>query len=101
MKNKLPKKKIDWSKYSPFQQQVYKTIMKIPPGQVWTYGLVAAKMGKPGAARAVGTALAKNQDAPEIPCHRVVGSNNMGGYSAAGGMKRKFALLRKEGYKIS
>jgi methylated-DNA-[protein]-cysteine S-methyltransferase len=92
-------KKIDWSKYSPFQQKVYRQIMKIPKGQVWTYGLVALKIGHPGAARAVGTALKKNEDAPLIPCHRVVGATGMGGYSAPGGMKRKMELLKREGYK--
>ncbi len=90
--------KINWSKYTPFQQKVYRAILKIPKGQVWTYGLVARMIGQPGAARAVGNALGKNQDAPMIPCHRVVGYNSMGGYSAKGGVKRKLSLLRKEGY---
>jgi methylated-DNA-[protein]-cysteine S-methyltransferase len=92
-------KKIDWSKYTAFQQKVYKTILKIPKGRVLTYKEVAQRMGNPNAARAVGNALAKNMDAPYIPCHRVVGYNNMGGYSAAGGMKKKFSLLKKEGFK--
>ncbi len=91
--------KINWDKYTPFQQKVFKTILKIPKGQVWTYGQVARKMGEPKAARAVGGALAKNQDAPMIPCHRVVGYNDMGGYSARGGMKRKLQLLKTEGYR--
>jgi methylated-DNA-[protein]-cysteine S-methyltransferase len=94
-------KKINWEKYSPFQQKVYRTIMKIPAGEVWTYKLVAVKMGQPGAARAVGTALARNEDAPYIPCHRVVRSDgHLGGYSAPGGLKTKIKLLRKEGYPI-
>lgn len=92
-------KNIDWSKYTPFQQKVYRAIMKIPKGQVWTYGQVARKIGKPAAARAVGHALARNQDAPYIPCHRVVGSDGkMVGYSAPGGIKRKLKLLTAEGY---
>lgn len=90
---------IDWEKYTPFQQKVYKAIMKIPKGQVWTYGQVAKKIGKPQAARAIGQAMRRNQDAPVIPCHRVVGQNGMGGYSAPGGMKRKLQLLKKEGFK--
>ena len=92
-------KKIEWSKYTLFQQRVYKTISKIPAGQVWTYGQVAKKLGNPHLARAVGQALSKNQDAPDIPCHRVVSYNGLGGYSAAGGLKKKIKLLRKEGYK--
>jgi len=93
--------KINWSKYTPFQQKVYKAILKIPKGQVWTYKQVAIKIGKPRAARAVGHALARNQDAPFIPCHRVVGSTGkMVGYSASGGIRRKLEILKKEGYKI-
>jgi methylated-DNA-[protein]-cysteine S-methyltransferase len=90
---------IDWTKYTPFQQKVYKAILKIPKGQVWTYGQVARKIGKPKAARAVGQALSRNMDAPMIPCHRVIASNgDMRGYSAPGGIKYKIKLLKKEGY---
>jgi methylated-DNA-[protein]-cysteine S-methyltransferase len=92
-------RKINWNKYSPFQQKVYRAILKIPAGKVLTYGEVARIIGHPGAARAVGTALSKNQDAPFIPCHRVVGVNGMGGYSAAGGIKTKLKILKKEGYR--
>ena len=93
-------RKIDWDKYSEFQQKVYRAILKIPAGKVLTYGQVAKLIRKPGAARAVGTALSKNQDAPYIPCHRVVGSNGMGGYSGRGGIKGKIRLLKKEGYSL-
>lgn len=93
------KKKIDWSKYTTFQQRVLKAICKIPPGQVWTYGQLAEKLGNRQLARAVGQALSKNQDAPDVPCHRVVGYNNMGGYSAGGGLKTKMKLLKQEGYR--
>lgn len=93
-------KQINWSKYTPFQQKVLKAIMKIPKGQVWTYGELARKIGHPGAARAVGTALSKNMDAPFVPCHRVIGSDGkMHGYSAPGGIRRKLSLLKKEGYR--
>ena len=91
-------KNIDWTKYTPFQQKVYKTICQIPPGQVWTYQQVAKRMGNVDWTRAVGNALAKNQDAPVIPCHRVVAAKGLGGYSAPGGLKRKIKLLRAEGY---
>jgi len=90
--------KIDWTKYTPFQEKVYRAILKIPKGQVWTYAEVATKIGNPKAVRAVGTALGRNQDAPIIPCHRVVGKTSMGGYSAKGGMKMKMQLLKKEGF---
>ena len=91
------KLKIDWGKYTPFQRKVFRLISKIPKGQVWTYGRVAGKLGNKNLSRAVGSALAKNQDAPYIPCHRVVGYNGIGGYSAEGGIKRKMNLLRTEG----
>ncbi|HEX5430199.1 MAG TPA: MGMT family protein [Patescibacteria group bacterium] len=92
-------KKIDWKKYTPFQQKVFRAILKIPKGQVWTYGQVAQKIGQPNAARAVGGALSRNMDVPYIPCHRVIGtSGRMTGYSAPGGIKRKLALLKMEGY---
>lgn len=91
-------KKIDLTKYSKFQQKVYRAIMKIPPGKVSTYTQVAKLIGQPKAARAVGNALARNLDAPLIPCHRVVGYNGIGGYSTRGGIKQKLKLLRKEGY---
>lgn len=91
--------KINWNKYTPFQQQVYRAIMKIPAGKVLTYGQVAKLIGKPKAARAVGQALGRNQDAPLIPCHRVIGHDQaMVGYSAPGGIRKKLQMLKKEGY---
>jgi methylated-DNA-[protein]-cysteine S-methyltransferase len=91
-------KRIDWSIYTPFEQRVLKLICKIPKGQVLTYKQVATKLGNPKLARAVGNALRKNQHAPLIPCHRVVGYNSLGGYSGRGGVKGKQKLLKKEGY---
>lgn len=95
----MKKPKIDWSKYTPFQQKVYRAVLKIPAGKVLTYGEVAKRIGQPKAARAVGNALAKNDHAPYIPCHRVIGRDGkMHGYSATGGIKRKIHMLKKEGY---
>src|SRR5690348_1540275 len=91
-------RQINWSKYTPFQRKVYRAIMTIPAGEVRTYGQVARMIGRPRAARAIGQALRTNQDAPVIPCHRVVGYNTMGGYSAGGGMKKKLKLLKSEGF---
>lgn len=90
-------RKIDWSKYTPFQRRVYQIVMRIPAGHVWTYAQVAKKLGNSKLARAVGNALGKNQDSPVIPCHRVVGYNGIGGYSAGGGIRAKLKLLKKEG----
>jgi methylated-DNA-[protein]-cysteine S-methyltransferase len=90
--------KIDWSIYTPFEQRVLKLVQRIPKGTVLTYGDLAKKLGNRNLARAVGRALSQNQHAPVVPCHRVVGYNNVGGYSAQGGIKGKVRLLRKEGY---
>ena len=84
--------------YTAFQQKVWKACAEIPKGQTRTYGWIARRIGRPGAARAVGTALGKNPFAPAIPCHRVVPSNGkLGGYSGKGGVRAKSALLRREG----
>lgn len=82
--------------YTPFQTKVFRTIMKIPKGQIWTYGQVAQKMGDKKWAHAVGQALSKNLNAPTIPCHRVVGYNGIGGYSVRGGIKQKIRMLKSE-----
>lgn len=84
--------------YPAFQQSVWKACATIPKGQVRTYGWIAKKIGKPGAARAVGMALGKNPFAPIVPCHRVVGADGrMTGYSGAGGIEAKRRLLKTEG----
>ena len=81
---------------SDFQQQVLRAEHGIPRGKVSTYQLIAAYIGKPKAARAVGTALATNPFPLIIPCHRAVRTNRtLGGYQ--GGLKMKRALLAMEG----
>lgn len=78
-----------------FQQQVWRSLLKIPPGTTQTYGQLAAQLGKPGAARAVGLANSKNPISIVVPCHRVVGANGtLTGY--AGGLERKRWLLAHE-----
>ena len=67
-------------------------------GQTRTYGWVARKLGRPGAARAVGQALKANPFAPTVPCHRVVRSDgSLGGYNGTGGTARKRRMLEREG----
>jgi len=79
-----------------FQEKVYKAVLKIPYGQVRSYKWVACKIGRPGAARAVGQALNKNPYIGIIPCHRVVASDgSLGGFSK--GVKAKKSMLKKEG----
>lgn len=71
-----------------FQKQVWKQLLKIPLGEIQTYGQIAKAIGKPTSARAVGAANGKNPIALIIPCHRVNGANGaMTGY--AFGIERK------------
>lgn len=63
----------------PFRQRAWEELRRIPPGEPITYGELAHRLGKPGAARAAGTACATNKVALIVPCHRVI---------PAGGIKR-------------
>jgi len=77
-----------------FQQKVWREIMQIKRGETATYGDIAAAMGNPGLARAVGNACNANPLALIIPCHRVVGRHSLGGF--AGSLSAKETLLRIE-----
>lgn len=91
------KYKIDLRDYSAFERAVYKVLMAIPYGRVRTYQWVARKIGKPGASRAVGNALARNPLPIIIPCHRVIKSDgSLGYFSAIGGTELKEKLLKLE-----
>jgi len=80
---------------TPFQRSVWNILRTIPPGETMSYGAVATRLGKPGAARAVGRANALNPVAIVVPCHRVVGAaGTLTGY--AGGLDRKRWLLAHE-----
>lgn len=94
---------IDWGQLTEFQEIALRLTFEIPYGEVMTYGQLAASMGgPPGAARAVGRAMATNPIPIIIPCHRVVGSKGaLTGYGGAGGIKTKAWLLESEGHRIS
>ncbi len=94
---------LDTKTLPEFNRSVYEIISAIPPGQVMTYGEIAAKLGKePQAARDVGQALGENPIPVIIPCHRVLAANGRpGGYSGSGGVKTKLRLLSIEGAKLS
>ena len=78
-----------------FRRRVWEALRRIPAGETRSYGQIAATVGAPGAARAVGTACAVNPVAIVVPCHRVVGSDgSLHGY--AYGLARKRQLLDAE-----
>jgi AraC family transcriptional regulator of adaptative response/methylated-DNA-[protein]-cysteine methyltransferase len=99
----------DWKKLSKiklhlkgtaFQLKVWETLLKIPMGQLSTYGNIATKINNPNASRAVGTAIGSNPVAFIIPCHRVIQSSGMfGGYMW--GPTRKTAIIGWEAAKTS
>ncbi len=81
---------------SDFQQRVWSALREIPYGHTESYGHLAARIDRPGAARAVGTANHHNPIAIAVPCHRVIGTTGaLTGY--AGGLDRKRWLLAHEG----
>ena len=88
---------LDLTNIPEFQQRVYAVTRAIPPGRTLSYGEVAARIGDPGAARAVGQALGRNPFAPVVPCHRVLAARTgAGGFSAQGGVATKLRLLQIE-----
>lgn len=83
---------------TPFQQMVWRELLKIPKGKTITYKELAIKVGKPRAIRAVANAVGANKLLVVIPCHRVIRSDGLlGGYSGPGGVRAKRVLLQKEG----
>jgi AraC family transcriptional regulator of adaptative response/methylated-DNA-[protein]-cysteine methyltransferase len=80
---------------TPFQLKVWQGLQEIPLGQVRTYGELAVVLGHPGAARAVGTALAANQLAYVVPCHRVIRATGESG-QYRWGAERKAQMLAWE-----
>jgi methylated-DNA-[protein]-cysteine S-methyltransferase len=89
---------LDLSRASEFHRKVYEVVRAVPPGATATYGEIAARLGKRGAARAVGQALGRNPLLLAVPCHRVLaGGGKPGGFSAPGGTALKARLLELEG----
>lgn len=82
---------------STFKEKIYALTRQIPKGKVATYGQLAKLAGKPRAARAVGSFMKINPDAPHTPCHRVVAADgNLTGYSGIGGIAGKKKMLIEE-----
>jgi methylated-DNA-[protein]-cysteine S-methyltransferase len=85
---------------SRFCLRVWEALREIPYGQTLSYGELALRVGRPGAARAVGIANARNPVAIVVPCHRVIGADgSLTGYG--GGKERKRALLELEAGRLA
>ena len=88
---------VDTSGIPAFHRRVYDVTRAIDPGRVLGYGQIAARIGPPGSAQAVGQALGRNPIPLIIPCHRVVAADNaLTGFSAPGGIHTKQRLLEIE-----
>ncbi len=86
---------VDLSSLTPFRRRVLRALMRVPYESVETYGGLAAAVGSPGGARAVGQALGQNPVPVIVPCHRVIGSDgSLTGFG--GGLDWKRALLALE-----
>ena len=88
---------MDWRGMTDFQVAVRKAVMAVPYGQTASYGDIAAAVGKPLAARAVGGVQANNPVSFIIPCHRIIGAGgSLHGYGGFGGLETKAWLLELE-----
>jgi methylated-DNA-[protein]-cysteine S-methyltransferase len=85
-----------WLTATPFQRKVWRACMAVPQGSVVTYSDIAVAIGQPRAVRAVANALGRNPIPVRIPCHRVIATGSIGGYSCPFGIKAKQALLKME-----
>ena len=84
----------DYTGMTPFRKKVMQELRKVPAGSTVTYGELASTVGSPGAARAVGNVMATNPVPLFVPCHRVVATVGLGGFS--GGLDVKRSLLKLE-----
>lgn len=91
---------VDTGRLGKFQRRVLDATRAIPRGQVRSYSAVAVQIGAPAAARAVGTALARNPVPILIPCHRVVRTDRVLGEYSGGGSEVKARILRWEGIDV-
>jgi methylated-DNA-[protein]-cysteine S-methyltransferase len=91
---------VDDENLTDFQRKVVTAVRNLGFGETASYGEVAKRIGHPGAARAVGTVMSKNRFPIVIPCHRVLSSNGIGGFSSPRGVGTKRELLEIEGHEI-
>lgn len=86
--------RVDLTGQPPFRRRVYQALLRVPRGETRTYGQLAAEAGSPGAARAVGNAMAANDVPLVIPCHRVVAAGGgLGHYGGGRSLKRRLLVL--------
>ena len=95
---------LDWRDVGDFDRRVWRAARRIGWGRTTTYGELARRIGRAGAARAVGGALGRNRLVLLVPCHRIVamatrGGNRLGGFG--GGVELKKFLLLAEGVRIA
>lgn len=94
--------KLDWGKVPAFHLAVYQRMRSVRAGETTSYGELARLLGKPGAARAVGQAMARNPFPIVVPCHRVLAyGGRPGGFSAYGETTAKARLLALEGVQLA
>jgi len=93
---------LDMDEVPAFHRRVYEAARNIPPGMTLSYGDIAARVGAPGAPRAVGQALGRNPFPIIVPCHRVLAAGGkIGGFSAQGGVATKRRMLAIEGVRLN
>jgi methylated-DNA-[protein]-cysteine S-methyltransferase len=92
---------VDLSGLSDFQQKVLTATKQLKYGQTITYANLGKSIGQPTAARAVAQALGQNPVPLVIPCHRVIGSDGLGGFSADQGVKLKQKMLEMEAASVA
>jgi methylated-DNA-[protein]-cysteine S-methyltransferase len=94
----LSKIALDMEAVPAFHRRVYEAARRVPRGATLSYGEIAARIGSPKSARAVGQALGRNPFAIVVPCHRVLAAGGKtGGFSANGGVTTKLRMLQIEG----
>jgi methylated-DNA-[protein]-cysteine S-methyltransferase len=88
---------LDFTRLDADTLAIYQALRQVGWGRITTYGELAAAAGRPGAARAIGVAMARNPWPVIVPCHRVLGAGaRLGGFSAPGGARTKERLLTLE-----
>lgn len=92
---------LDLQAAGPFTEKVWQVVGRIPYGRTESYGTIARRAGSPRAARAVGSAMARNPVPLVIPCHRVTAADGLGGFSPSVELKAELLGLEAAGGKTA